>query len=569
MHEPSAVPPAPAPHKPYVPAATIMPEFGWAPIVVGALLGIVFGASSTYLVLQVGMTVSASIPIAVLSITLFRAFTPLFGRNATILENNMVQTTGSAGESIAFGVGVTMPALLILGYNIELSRVMLVATLGGLLGVLMMIPLRRVFIVQQHGRLMYPEGLACAEVLIVGEKGGASAKTVFAGFGLGFFYLLLEKALRLWPSIPSRLLKFGGFEFKGAAVALEASPALLGVGYVIGPRIACIMVGGGVLASLVLIPMIVYFGEALPEAVFPAVKPIREMTLDEIWHDYVLFIGAGAVAAGGIISMVRSLPMIFGSIGSGLRDIAARKAGALAATASRFERDLSMRIVLFGSLGLILAISLAPMLNMNPVGAGLIVLFGFLFVTVSARLTGEIGSSSNPISGMTVATLLLTCLIFVLLGWTGEGYRLTALTIAAIVCIASSSGGAVAQSLKTGYLVGATPRSQQIGLLVGALTSAMVIGVTLLLLNNSATVYSKKDLPAVTIDATLLKDPERVGGTYAEEDPAAYRVLQARAGQIPGVPAGKYLVDDAGEIRYLVDPGINGRLRQRDDGSAV
>ena len=559
-----------AEHKPYVAAETVLPELTWVPLLVGTILGIVFGASSLYLVLQVGMTVSASIPIAVLSITLFRFFGKLFGRSATILENNIVQTTGSAGESIAFGVGVTMPALLILGYNLELTRVMLVATLGGLLGVLMMIPLRRVFIVKQHGKLIYPEGVACADVLVVGEKGGASAGTVFGGFGLGFAYQLLMQMLGFWPQEPHGAVAFRGFEFKGATVALEAKPALLGVGYVIGPRIACIMVAGGILASWVLTPAIVLFGGSLIEPLYPAAKPISTMTPDEIWHDYVLYIGAGAVAAGGIISMMRSLPTILGSIKAGLSELsrtggdASRKP-----SVSRLDRDMSLKVVIFGCIGLVLAIWLAPMLDMNWLGAALIVLFGFLFVTVSARLTGEIGSSSNPISGMTVAALLMTCLIFVFLGWTGEGYRLTALSIAAIVCIACSNGGSTAQCLKTGYIVGATPRSQQLGILLGALTSALVIGATLLLLNDTATVWSRKNLPTTTVAVADLGSMETVGGSYAAADMNEYRVFHARAGQVAGVPAGKYLVDDGGTIKYLVDPGINGRLAVDDDGTKI
>lgn len=567
---------APA-HKPYVPAEANLPEMGLAPILVGAILGIVFGASSLYLVLQVGMTVSASIPIAVLSITLFRLFKPIFGRNSTILENNIVQTTGSAGESIAFGVGVTMPALLILGYDLELTRVMLVAVLGGLLGVLMMIPLRRVFIVKQADKLIYPEGVACADVLIVGEKGGASAKTVFAGFGLGFLYMFLMKALKFWPDEPSRDLTFKrgdgstAFEFKGAHIALEASPALLGVGYVIGPRIASIMVAGGVLASWVLTPAIVLFGSGLTEPLYPALKPISQMSISEIWHDYVLYIGAGAVAAGGIISMMQSLPTIASSLRAGFSDLTSGAAATVSSLrVSRLDRDMSMKTVVIGCLGLVLAIWAAPMLNMNPAGALLIVVFGFLFVTVSARLTGEIGSSSNPISGMTVATLLMTCLIFVAIGWTGEDYRLMAVSIAAIVCIACSNGGTVAQCLKTGQIVGATPRNQQIAILIGALTSALVIGVTLLLLNDAATVYTKNNLPKATVDVSQLTEKQRVQGPYAEKDSKEYSVLQARtADQIPGVPKGKYLVDETGTIQYFVDPGINGRLEKQDDGSSV
>jgi putative OPT family oligopeptide transporter len=558
-----------AEHRPYVPAETVIPEMGFAPVIVGAMLGILFGLTSLYLVLKVGMTVSASVPIAVLSITLFRAAKPLFGRNATILENNMVQTTGSAGESIAFGVGVTMPALLILGYNLEVVRVMLVAVLGGLLGVLMMIPLRRVFIVKQHGKLTYPEGVACADVLIVGEKGGASAGTVFTGFGLALVYSFVMKGLGFWKDTVEKSFSF----FKGGAVSLEASAALLGVGYVIGPRIGCIMVGGGVLASWVLIPMIKLFGDSLNEPLFPAEKLIRDMSLDEIWHDYVLYIGAGAVAAGGIISMLQSMPTIVHSIKAGLRDIAGQRAnsqkGTAPVVADRTDRDISMRLVIFGCVGLIAAICLAPMLGLylNVIGAVLILAFGFLFVTVSARLTGEIGSSSNPISGMTVATLLLTCLIFVMIGWTGESYRLTALSIAAIVCIACSNGGTVAQCLKTGYIVGGTPRLQQIGILVGALTSALVIGYGLLWFNDTGTIYTRKELPATTVDVSRLTEIERVKGEYAASDQKEYHVLQARIGEFAGIPQGKYLVDDQGKICYLIDPGINGVRKHRDDGS--
>lgn len=563
-------------HKPYVPAEANIPEIGLAPILVGAVLGIIFGASSLYLVLQVGMTVSASIPIAVLSITLFRAFTPLFGRNSTILENNIVQTTGSAGESIAFGVGVTMPALLILGYDLEITRVMLVAVLGGLLGVLMMIPLRRVFIVKQADKLVYPEGVACADVLIVGEKGGSSAKTVFAGFGLGFVYMFMMKALKFWPDEPSRDLTFKradgttAFEFKGAHVALEASPALLGVGYVIGPKIACIMVAGGVLASWVLTPAIVLFGSGLTEPLYPGKVPISQMSIGDIWHDYVLYIGAGAVAAGGIISMIQSMPTIAGSLAAGFSDLTSGAGASMASLrTSRLDRDMSIKVVVLGCIGLVLAIWLAPMLNMNPAGAIMIVVFGFLFVTVSARLTGEIGSSSNPISGMTVATLLMTCLIFVMVGWTGEFYRLMALSVAAIVCIACSNGGTVAQCLKTGQIVGATPRNQQIVILIGALTSALVIGWTLLVLNDAATVYTKNNLPRTQIDVSQLSEKQKVHGHYAAEDKNEYFVLQARENKFAGVPDGKYLVDEAGMIQYFVDPGINGRIEVQDNGAKV
>lgn len=565
-------------HKPYVADKTVMHEFTWSAVIVGALLGIVFGASSLYLVLKVGMTVSASIPIAVLSITLFRLFSKLTGaRNTTILENNIVQTVGSAGESIAFGVGVTMPALMILGYEMDAARVLIVSSLGGLLGVLMMIPLRRAFIVKQHGVLPYPEGTACADVLIVGEKGGSSAATVFTGFGIAAAYKVLMSGFKLWNSEPERHIPF----FKGAAISGEVSPELVGVGYIIGTKISCVMVAGGVLASWVLIPAIKLFGDGLTAPLFPATKLISQMSPGEIWKSYILYIGAGAVAAGGIISLFQALPTIYSALKSGLNDII--KGGVNKATGPkvRTDDDLPNSVVVIGSLLLVLAIAAAPGLGLGfgvkgILGAILIVLFGFLFVTVSSRLTGEIGSSSNPISGMTVATLLLTCLIFVLLnqfdpngGWVGKGARLTALSIAAIVCIAASNGGTTSQDLKTGYLVGATPRYQQIGLLVGALSSALVIGLILLLLNAASTTYAKRDLPAITAPVADLTVSEGLKGSDAAIDGNTYKVWHVGEGEVAGVPQGKYLVDDAGKIKYLVDPGINGVETTRLDGTTV
>jgi putative OPT family oligopeptide transporter len=440
------------PFKSFIPSDKTIPELSFLPILLGAFLGIVFGASSLYLALKVGMTVSASIPVAVLSITLFRGLSKVLGlRKTTILENNITQATGSAGESIAFGIAVTMPALLILGYDMELSRIMLVAVLGGLLGVLMMIPLRHGLIVKAHGELAYPEGTACAEVLMAGEKGGTSARTVFTGFFLGLFYKFANLGLRLFKDISETSLSF----FKGASVAVEVSPELLGVGYIIGPRIASIMLGGGILASWVLIPMIKLFGDGLTAPLFPATTLISEMSLHEIWRSYVLYIGAGAVAAGGVISLLQSLPTIVRGAVSGMKGLLGASGEKITST-SRTEKDLPLWVVVVGVLGIILAIWSAPTLHMNLLGALLIVLFGFLFVTVSSRLTGEIGSSSNPISGMTVATLLLTCLVFVLIGWVGAEYRVTALSVAAIVCVAASNGGTTSQDLKTGFLV--TPK---------------------------------------------------------------------------------------------------------------
>ncbi len=555
--------------QPFVPANANVPELGPVPLLLGALLGIIFGASSMYLVLKVGMTVSASIPVAVLSITIFRAFSRAFGvRRATILENNIVQTAGSAGESIAFGVGVTMPALLILGYNLEIGRVMLVAVLGGILGILMMIPLRRALIVKESKTLVYPEGTACAKVLIVGEKGGTTAKAVFAGLGAGALFKFAYDGLHLFKGAAER--SFGKW-FNGGAVSTEIAPELLGVGYIIGTRTALVMGAGGVLASLVLIPAIKLFGEGLTTPVYPATTLISEMSIGEVWHNYVLYIGAGAVAAGGIISLFKSLPTIIGGAVKGMRSL---RGGTGGSALERTDRDLPLSVVFVGSALLVLACALAPPLMLSTsvasavLGGLLIVGFGLLFVTVSARLTGEIGSSSNPISGMTVATLLLTSLIFLGLGWVSAPYRVAALSVAGIVCIAASNGGTTSQDLKTGYLVGATPSKQQIAILVGALSSALLIGLVILKLNDAGTVYAARSYPNFQVDTATLTERETLRGPEAARDAGEYAVL--RLSEPKGeVPAGKYLVDDTGHIKYLEDPGINGVISKRDDGTEV
>lgn len=555
-------------YKPIVSADKNIPEFTLGPIIVGVLLGILFGASSLYLALKVGMTVSASIPIAVMSITLFKFFSKRFGlRQATILENNIVQTVGSGGESIAFGVAVTMPALLILGYDMDLFRTMAVAVLGGLLGVLMMIPLRWALIVKGHKELAYPEGTACAEVLIVGEKGGTSAQTVFLGFFVGLFYKFANVVLRLWTDVPSKAISW----FKGASVSAEVSPELLGVGYIIGPRIGGIMMAGGVVSSLVFIPMIKLFGESLTAPLFPGTKLISQMAEHEIWRAYVLYIGAGAVAAGGLISLVGSLPTIIHGAKAGLASLGH---GSGADRSIRTERDVPLPYVGLGILAIVLAIWILPTFNLNLMGAILIVVFGFLFVTVSSRLTGEIGSSSNPISGMTVATLLITSLIFLALGWVGLEYRLTALCVAAVVCIAASNGGTTSQDLKTGFLVGATPRAQQIGLLIGSMISALFIGYTLNLLNDASTVYSKNNLHDVSVSVSeLSNEREAVRDPVYASDTTLYRAFRLnetpKTGPLSPLAPGKYLADDLGKLKYFVDPGINGGLKTRDDGTHV
>jgi putative OPT family oligopeptide transporter len=578
---------------PYIPSRVHLRELTILPIIVGTILGMVFGASSLYLVLKVGLTVSASIPVAVISITLFRLLSKFGLRNATILENNIVQTAGSAGESIAFGVGVTMPAIMILGFDLEFTRVMLVAVLGGLLGILMMIPLRRALIVQQHGYLKYPEGTACAEVLKAGAdeesraqasdsakaEAAASAetatdsgaKTIFAGFGIGFLYQTAMVALKGWKDVPQKIFDA---PFKSGSIAAEISPALLGVGYIIGPRIASIMCAGGVLAYLVLIPAIKFFGDGLPGVLSPATVPISQMGPGEIRGAYVLYIGAGAVAAGGIISLFRSLPTIWHGLKEGLKDLRGGQT-VNAEDAIRTDKDLSMKFVLAGVIALVAMIMAFPQLGLQHsiltafFGAIMIVAFGFLFVTVSSRLTGEIGSSSNPISGMTVATLLLTCLIFLVLGWTGSGYYVTALSIGAIVCIAASNGGTTSQDLKTGFLVGATPSHQQIAILIGALASALVLGPILLALNDAATVYMPVDQAKMTWRADLSQSgaTEKLKGPQATSDANTYRVVHKTDEE--GGPAGKYLVNEQGTPVWLVDPGINGIHKTRPDGTEV
>jgi putative OPT family oligopeptide transporter len=637
--------------KPFIPASVRLPELTPAPLIIGTLLGVVFGASSLYLVLKVGLTVSASIPVAVISITLFRLFSKFGARDANILQNNIVQTAGSAGESIAFGLGVTMPAIMILGFDLEITRVMLVAILGGLLGILMMIPLRRALIVDQHGLLKYPEGTACAEVLkaaaskeslavadkthttpdaeIVNEEAAGGGKIIFSGFGIGLIYYAIERAFYGWKEIPEKIF---GAPFKGGSVGVEINPALLGVGYIIGPRIASLMCAGGVLSYLVLIPTIKFFGDHIVGTLAPGNMPIANMTPDDVRNAYVLYIGAGAVAAGGIISLFRSLPMIWHGMKGGLADLLGKHGPR--ENAVRTDRDLSMRFVIIGCLAIIGVIMAVPQLNLrgNLLGAFLIVIFGFLFVTVSSRLTGEIGSSSTPTSGMTVATLLLTCFVFLMVGWTGPHYYVTALSIGAIVCIAISNGGTTSQDLKTGFLVGSTPKAQQIAILFGTFASALVLGYILLFLNNGNTVY----VPAIGYTQLTERTPPPPGvplQPYEEKTkpngnfrlltitpamqgtnfaPGEYligddgftdykidrnippdllapvnelggteklRGLQASSDQNSyrvwqradpgGGSAQRYLVNERGVPVYLVDPGINGTHKVRPDGSSV
>lgn len=573
--------------KSFIPASVRLTELTLPHLITGTLLGILFGASSLYLVLKVGLTVSASIPVAVISITIFRIFSKVFRvRDANVLQNNIVQTAGSAGESIAFGLGVTMPAIMILGFDLEITRVMLVAILGGLLGILMMIPLRRALIVAEHGILKYPEGTACAEVLkaaaskeslavadkthttanaeIVNEEAASGGKVIFSGFGIGFLYQAAMGAFKIWKDTPQKIF---GAPFKGGSISATIEPALLGVGYIIGPRIASIMCAGGVLSYLVLIPAIKFFGEHTTTPIPPGTIPISEMGPDDIRGAYILYIGAGAVAAGGIISLFRSIPTIWHGLRGGLADLLGHHGPR--EHAPRTDRDLSMRVVIIGCLAIIAVIMAVPQLNLrgNLLGALLIVVFGFLFVTVSSRLTGEIGSSSNPISGMTVATLLLTCLVFLIVGWTGPHYFVTALSIGGIVCIAASNGGTTSQDLKTGYLVGSTPKFQQIAILFGALASALTLGSVLLFLNDAYTVYVPMTTSELRAPANEIGQPEKLRGLQGLSDQKNYRAWQRTDPQ--GGAAQRYLVNGEGVPVYLVDPGINGTHKVRPDGSSV
>jgi putative OPT family oligopeptide transporter len=541
---------------PYVPATASPAELTIRALLLGAVLGIIFAASSVYLALKIGLTVSASIPIAVLAVAFFRTL-----GKSTILENNIVQTTGSSGESIAAGIVFTMPAILLMGYDLSIKDVAIVAVVGGLLGILMMIPLRRALIVKEHKTLTYPEGTACAEVLIAGERGGLQARLLFQAFGLAFVYKFLMAGFKVWKEVASKTFT----SYKGGQLAAEVSPELLGVGYIIGPRIAGFLFAGGTLAYLVLVPAIKLFGDGLAEPLFPATTLIKDMSAGAVRANYIFYIGAGAVASAGIISLVRALPTIISAFRAGFADL--RGSVGDAGTRLRTDTDLPLSLVIVGSLVLVAVLTLLKGFNISILGAVLIIIFGFFFVTVSSRITGEIGVSANPISGMTIAALILTTSIFLLLGRTGVDHRAGALSIAAIIAVAAGNAGATSQDLKTGFLVGATPRRQQLAIMVGAVTSALAIGWTLTLLNNTYTTIVPETHPGVQLTAHAPDAADRsvttTGETraHAGRDWAVYRVNVETQGVLPG----KYLVDPAThEIAYLVDPGIGGRVRELD-----
>jgi putative OPT family oligopeptide transporter len=478
--------------QPFVAPGETRPELTFRAIVLGCIFGLIFGAVTVYVGLRAGLTVAASIPIAVLSISVLRAL----GR-ASILENNIVQTTGNSGQSIAAGVIFTLPALIFLGFDLQYFRIFVLAMLGGWLGVLFMIPLRRQLIVEEHGTLTYPEGTACADVLLAGERGGSFASRVFIGLGLGGLYTLFQNGniFGAWPDTPDYQPDLGKQHvLKGAAIRMDAVPEYLGVGYIIGARVAGTMFAGGVISWLVIMPAIYFFGSHLPGALYPATKPIAQMSPSELWSSYVRPMGAGAVAASGLITLFKTLPTIIGALKAGLGNLR-KSAGGGAVRDVRTERDLPMTVVVGGSVVLValmwLFLTLKPVpgaqtgMLANLAASLLIVVFGFLFVTVSSRIVGLIGSSANPISGMTIATLMATAAVFLVKGWTAPAYGALAITVGGVVCIASANAGDTSQDLKTGFIVGSTPWKQQVALMIGVCVSTFAIGATLNAMNRA------------------------------------------------------------------------------------
>ena len=521
--------------KPFVDPNISMPEFTVKAILLGVLFGVIFGASTVYLALKAGLTVSASIPIAVLAISLGKRFL-----GTTILENNIIQTTGSAGESIAAGVVFTLPAFLFLSdpnsgaVHFQYWTIFTLAVFGGVLGTLMMIPLRRSLIVKEHDTLPYPEGTACAQVLIAGEKGGDFAKSAFYGLGFAMIYAIFQKVFHIISELPSWGTQQMNKYFPSAVVSSEITPEYLGVGYIIGPKIAGVLVAGGIMASLGLIPLLSYL--VAPDVIAAQLAKLNLLditqpsarfgwdpvthtmgnTAEAVYRAYIRQIGAGAVAAGGFITLLKTIPTIVSSFKESISSMKEKTVGGVLRT----EDDLSFKVVLFGSLALVLLMAVLPQIPGTSIISKLligilIIVFGFFFVTVSSRIVGIIGSSNNPISGMTIATIMGTALIFIAVGWTGKVYEPMALVIGGMICIAAANAGATSQDLKTGYLIGATPRYQQLALFIGAIFSSIVIGFTVKYLDTptaemaargiTLAIGEKYAAPQATLMATLIK----------------------------------------------------------------
>ena len=482
--------------KPYIPAERVTPEITVTSILMGVILAVVFGAANAYLGLRVGMTVSASIPAAVIAMGVIR----ILMRKNSILESNIVQTVGSAGESLAAGAIFTLPALFLWAAEGKMDKpdiieITLIALIGGLLGVFFMVPLRNALIVKEHGTLPYPEGTACAEVLLAGEEGGANASTVFAGMGFAALFKFIIDGLKAVSGEVS-------FKVKGFAgeIGTQIYPAVMSVGYICGARISSFMFAGGVLSWLVLIPLIVLFGADI--TLYPGTAPISEIYAaggaSGIWSTYIRYIGAGALAAGGIISLIKSLPLIIKTFGVAMKSMT----GAGAAGTSRTERDINLKVVIIAIVILTLLVWLIPAIPVSLLGAAIIVLFGFFFATVSSRMVGLVGSSNNPVSGMAIATLLIATLILKITGATGVAGMCSAIAIGSVICIVSAIAGDTSQDLKTGFLLGATPKKQQIGEIIGVIAAAFAIGGTLYLLD-SAWGFGTDELAAP--QATLMK----------------------------------------------------------------
>ncbi|WP_084604168.1 OPT family oligopeptide transporter [Sporanaerobacter acetigenes] len=467
-----------------------MPEFTATSIIIGIIMSIVFGAANAYIGLRVGMTISASIPAAVISMGIIRGIM----KRDSILENNMVQTIGSAGESLAAGAIFTLPALFIWSQELGMAEpnmveIITASLVGGLLGVFFMIPLRKALVVNEHGTLPYPEGTACAEVLKAGETGGVKAKTVFSGLGIGAIYKFIADGFKLFPSE----IEWGIKGYRGAAIGMDVLPALLGVGFIVGPQISAYMLSGAILGWLVIIPLIAHLGQYIPEAIYPASVALSELDYWGIWSNYLRYIGAGAVAFGGILSLIKSMPLIARTFKEAMSGLKASGAGG--DSNLRTDADMSMKVALICVIALIIFIAATPIIPVGIAGAILIAIFGFLFATVSARLVGLVGSSNNPVSGMTIATLLVASIIFKAIGFDGEEGMIGALLVGTVICIITAIAGDMSQDLKTGFLVGATPKKQQIGELIGVVASALVIGYVLVLLNK-AWGFGSAELPA-------------------------------------------------------------------------
>ncbi|GEN34932.1 MULTISPECIES: OPT family oligopeptide transporter [Aneurinibacillus] len=477
---------------PYISPHEHRPEMTWTAIILGGVLAILFGAANAYLGLIVGMTVSASIPAAVISMAILRGIL----RRNSILENNTVQTITSVGESLAAGVIFTVPALFIWKLQPSMTTIAFIALAGGILGIIMMIPLRKALIVKEHGVLPYPEGTACAEVLIAGEKGGGLAKLVFSGLGIGALFKFIADGIKAFPSE----IETGIRGFKNAAVGMDTLPSLLGVGFIIGPRIAGYMLAGAVLGWLGLIPLISYFGSFAANPIFPATDPISKLGFWDIWSNYLRYIGAGAVAFGGIVSLFKALPTIASSFTIAMRGLGSTRGGT-GSGVLRTEEDMPMPYIIGLVVILIAVLAFYPSINIGIPGALLVMLFGFFFVTVSSRIVGIVGSSSNPVSGMTIAALILITLILKLIGFSGESGMVAAITIGAVICISAAMAGDTSQDLKTAFLVGATPKYQQYALMYGVFITSLTIGLVLMLLDQ-AYGFGSKNLPAP--QATLM-----------------------------------------------------------------